>query len=576
MTRPLVRHFRQIVLWPVQLMPLPAAEPARNHWELLDRMGPRSPWRELQDEFCDDDPAVFQERHYKEFVTFLPYAQRFLYGSRAGQESASRRARSSLRIYRRIDLDAVAIQLRPGGETWRLSVAHVDLCFFADADVAAVAFELYADDLPLDVAQEILFRFGRAYPAFWESDGEGGNCPHRVEWLGADGEVLAVSDYAARAKYLDWVVRHRTPHIAQHWAFLMAPFRPEFPGETAPLRFRQLEYYRMPFLAYLAVDDPRALTRADFIRLGLVTRSGGAEELPYSEPTLEDFEAQYCDDRFWGRAGANASADTRIVCSGTTLAFVGAHGDKFYSGRETGLLGQFRHQYFLLFLIAHFHKAALLSMSDELAVAMNRLDIEDTTSVKAFKRTIRQMMEVFLRFTHRYYFSEVSNQPLARSIFERLRRHLGIDGLYDEVRNEVVDMNAYLDSDSARRQANTVLRLTVVTVGGLVGTVATGLLGMNLLDESARPLPARLAFFVVTLAVVLVLTGLTIRHSKRLADALDILSDQRSDWPEKWRELRASRNGRAGPAHRAPGQSGAGPGSRGPATGSAGGDSTAR
>jgi hypothetical protein len=546
MTRPLVRHFRQIVLWPVQLMPLPASEASRNHWDLLDRMGPRSPWRELQDEFCDDDPAAFQERHYKEFVTFLPYAQRFLYGSRAGQESASRQSSSSLRIYRRTDVDAVAIQLRPGAETWRMTVAHVDLCFFADADVAAVAFEMHADDLPLDVAQEILFRFGRAYPAFWENDGEGGNCPHRVEWLGADGEVLAVSDYAARTKYLDWVVRHRTPHIAQHWEFLMAPFRPEFPGETAPLRFRQLEYYRMPFLAYLAVDDPRALTRADFIRLGLVTRSGGTDELPYSQPTLEDFEAQYCDDRFWGREGANASADTRILCSGTTLAFVGAHGDRFYSGRETGLLGQFRHQYFLLFLIAHFHKAALLSMSDELAVAMNRLDIEDTASVKAFKRTIRQMMEIFLRFTHRYYFSEVSNQPLARSIFERLRRHLGIDGLYDEVRNEVVDMNAYLDSDSARRQANTVLRLTVVTVGGLVGTVATGLLGMNLLDESARPLAARIAFFVVTLAVVLVLTGLTIRHSKRLADALDILSDQRSDWREKWREFRASADGRSG------------------------------
>ena len=42
------------------------------------------------------------------------------------------------------------------------------------------------------------------------------------------------------------------------------------------------------------------------------------------------------------------------------------------------------------------------------------------------------------------------------------------------------DMNEYLDSDSLRRQANTVLRLTVVTTFGLIGTVATGFLGMNL------------------------------------------------------------------------------------------------
>ena len=34
--------------------------------------------------------------------------------------------------------------------------------------------------------------------------------------------------------------------------------------------------------------------------------------------------------------------------------------------RERRLLAQFRHQYFLLFLIAHFHKAALLMLSDRL------------------------------------------------------------------------------------------------------------------------------------------------------------------------------------------------------------------
>ncbi len=54
-------------------------------------------------------------------------------------------------------------------------------------------------------------------------------------------------------------------------------------------------------------------------------------------------------------------------------------------------------------------------MSDELAVAMNRLDVGDTESVKHFKRAIRQTMEIFLRFTHRYWFHEVSNQAQARS-----------------------------------------------------------------------------------------------------------------------------------------------------------------
>ena len=104
-----------------------------------------------------------------------------------------------------------------------------------------------------------------------------------------------------------------------------------------------------------------------------------------------------------------------------------------------------------------------------------------------FKRTIRQMMEIFLRFTHRYWFYKVSQQPLAHAVYERLTRELGNEEHYQEVRNEVTDMNQYLDSDSARRQANTVLRLTVVTILGLIGTVASGLLGMNIIAEADKP-----------------------------------------------------------------------------------------
>jgi Mg2+ and Co2+ transporter CorA len=176
-------------------------------------------------------------------------------------------------------------------------------------------------------------------------------------------------------------------------------------------------------------------------------------------------------------------------------------------------------------------------MSDELAVAMNRLIVGDTESVKNFKRTIRQMMEVFLRFTHRYWFHEVSNQAIARSIYGRLGRFLGNDHLYEEVRAEVTDMNNYLDSDSARRQANTVLRLTVVTIMGLIGTIASGLLGMNLLSGADEPLAWRVGLFLVTTGATLVFTVVTVAQSKRLADVLDAISDTRLGWKSKWRAM---------------------------------------
>jgi hypothetical protein len=513
-------------------MPLRPGQQVQRHWEALEAIKSDNHWREVVEKFAD--PAEFHERHYKEFVTFLPYGQRFLYGSTAGQEASNAPAQGSMRVFRRDDVSGVRIVFAQGEEPTLLKVQQVSLFFFLDADIAILAFEMFADDVPLERAQDTLFRFGRAYPAYWERDGQGGNCPYSVEWLGRNDEVLAASDYAARAKYLAFVARYRSPCLAHHWDYLLQPLMLEYPGQTGALRYRLLEYNRMPFMSFFAVDDPSELTRADFVRIGMVTRPGEPDTLPYSSTTLADFERDYCDDRFWGRSGERFSGDTRFICTGLTFSVIGRHGDNFFSGAVTGLLGQFRHQYFLLFLIAHFHKAALVSISDELAVAMNRLTVGDTESVKNFKRTIRQMMEVFLRFTHRYWFHEVSNQAIARGIYSRLSKLLGNDDLYEEVRSEVTDMNNYLDSDSARRQANTVLRLTVVTIVGLIGTIASGLLGMNLIAWAEEPMSWRVGTFLFTTGLTLVLTLITVAQSKRLADVLDAISDSRVPWKSKW------------------------------------------
>jgi Mg2+ and Co2+ transporter CorA len=102
-------------------------------------------------------------------------------------------------------------------------------------------------------------------------------------------------------------------------------------------------------------------------------------------------------------------------------------------------------------------------------------------------------------------------------------------------------MNEYLDTDSVRRQAQTILRLTVVTVFGLIGTVATGFLGMNLLAEADEPLAWRVILFVLTLVLTGAVTILTVVKSKVLADFLDALSDERVSWANKWRVLRRAK-----------------------------------
>src|SRR5262249_29107850 len=152
-----------------------------------------------------------------------------------------------------------------------------------DIDVAILVVEIFADDVPLAVAQDTMYRFGRAYPTYWDQDGTGGHCVDRAEWLSTDGTVLAKSDYEQRDKYLGFVGRFRAPRFASHWEFLLRPLVPDHSDAKGVIRYRQVEYSRMPLLAYLAVNDARALTRADFIRLALVTGPGPSDVLPYSE-----------------------------------------------------------------------------------------------------------------------------------------------------------------------------------------------------------------------------------------------------------------------------------------------------
>ena len=520
-----VHHLRQILLWPLRLVALRRGdEVQRRPWELLGADGAGGPWRRAMDEYSGT-PDQFHERHYHEFVTFLPYVQQFLYGEGRGLHGDA--SPSSMHVFRRDDVRAVRLQPRLGSATFTLEVVHVDLYFFEDVDIVLLNVEVAADDLSLHEAQEILYRFGRGYPSGWDAAGQPLHAMAAADWLDAEGRVLASSDAQSRDAYLAHVGEHRAPRIAAHWEFMLRPLVPDHSELEGALRYRQIEYYRMPLMAYLAVDDPRALGRSDFIRLGLVTGAGD-NELPFGEQHLADFEQRHCYDRFWSDVGA--APRTRYMCCGHALVVVGDARAEFYRCRDRGVLAQFRHQHFMLFLIAHVQKAALLMFSDRLVDALKRLEITDPESVKQFKRAIRSGYATFLRFTHRYWFHEVSEQAQARALFHLCTTQLGLDPLYAEVKERMHDMNTYLDADSLRRQANTVVRLTVVTIFGLVGTVTTGFLGMNLLAMAEQPMIQRVLVFGAVFAATVWLTMYTIAKSKRLSDFLDVLSEEGLPW----------------------------------------------
>jgi hypothetical protein len=528
-----VRKFRQIVLWPVQLSP----RQGRGHtqadvWDELPSPtgGQESSWREISDPF-PRDPSRLEESHYREFETFLPHVHRFLYGH--GARESLDGERSPIRVFRRRDVAQARLVLNERADALLFDVARVDLYVFTDVNVAVLAVEIEGRDLAVESAQEVMYRFGRAYPAGWSETGKASYCLERVDWLDRNGRELATSDYERREKFLRSVCRLHAPGIAAHWEFMLRPL--VFSNEEAegPLRCRLVEGNRMPILAYLALDDPHCLTPNDYVRLGLALAPGDPSASPYGPAFLKDFDARYCYDRFHDPTRADGWIDTRIMCCGYAFVTIGDARLPLFTDPERGVLALFRRQIFLLGLIAHFHRATLLMLLDRFVRTINRLEIGRPETLRRFRTELRQTIETFLCFSHRYWFSEVTDQAVPRDLFRMWSEHLTTAPLYDEVSQELQRMNQYLDSVMLRRTSGTILRLTVVAILSLIGTATTGFLGMNLLDATDAPLTYKVLFFCAIAALALTLTVYTIMKARPLADFLDALADDRLSWRAK-------------------------------------------
>ena len=401
----IVEHFRHILVWPLQLVPSSEEQMAR-HWQKLG-----SPWRKVEDEFVSD-PAQFQERHYREFVSFLPHVQHFLYGEEYEREAGRGYGQSPISVVRRGDVKGARVTLGDEAAAIELDVAHVDLYFFHDVDVVLLNVEVVARQLPLAVAQDVMFRLGRAYPAGWDEHGRALHCAKRVEWLGAEGEVIATSDFEKRERYLAAVCSNRSAEIAAHWEFLLAPMVPHQSKEVGGLRYRHT--WRTTASRGWGISrcaSPLRSRAPTTLGSGLIpgpvrrgccpipthTSHGSRRIIVTIGSTIPSGERHQECDSHAARGGLT------MVTEASPAAI----------DPERGLLGEFRHRYFLLFLLARFHKAALLMLSDRLAVTVNALDIADRRSVGRFAQDMRLAMESFLRFTHRYWFHQVSNQTQA-------------------------------------------------------------------------------------------------------------------------------------------------------------------
>jgi hypothetical protein len=519
-----VREFRHLLLWPLQLRRMSRASGFANPWDAL-KANP-GPWRLVKDNLLVDDESC--SAGYREFVYFLPYVQRFLYGF--GEADA--KTPSSLTVFRRDDIAKVRIRLRESAEPVTYDVARVRLMFFYDVDIALFALEIEGRDVPLADAVETMDRFGRPYPPSWDAQGQAAHCTWQVEFLDAAGHLLTASDYGDREKYITLVRDIKQTPLSLHWENLLKPMVPAYLG-GGPLQYYQIENKRIPIMSFLAFDEPRELTRADLARIAYAAKWGPSDRLPFSAKFLEDFEERHCYDRFWEAEDPGAGMDTRYTFTGPAFAMITRHGP---ASQE--LADIFRHQFYRIGIIVNFHKGALLNLSNRFSISVERLRVGDYDSVRIFKQTVRETLELFLRFNHRYWFHEISNQVLAADVYRRWADELGSQALYEDVREEARDINEYLDADRTRRSADNAQRLTVVSACGMVGMVATGFLGMNIFNYADVQAWEKFAIFVVVFIPSVALTAWTVLISRRLATFMEALASERMTWSEKTEALR--------------------------------------
>jgi Mg2+ and Co2+ transporter CorA len=165
-------------------------------------------------------------------------------------------------------------------------------------------------------------------------------------------------------------------------------------------------------------------------------------------------------------------------------------------------------------------------LSDRLVAAIKRLEVQSSRSTVRFRSEIYALQESFMSFTQRYWIGDASHQDQARDLFRMLRRQLDTEATYRDLRSEIFDSVQYLDSDVLRRQTGSMHRLTAVTILGLIGTVATGFLGMNLIAAADAPLGTRLTIFGVVLASTALVILLVVVASRPLTALFDRISGE--------------------------------------------------
>jgi hypothetical protein len=481
-----VKSFRQILIWPLLIHDTSGAQKIdlnavtaklkKNHWDLADESSRITAARLRSLPWYGAD----KDYDYSEIVYFHSYVRDFLYGG-DGVEVDKR----PMRVFRRRDIGGLTLKL-DDLRNYQLNVIRVEGYLF-ESGVLLIVIEVdeptriegataplaQTTEFTLKDALDVQNVLRMVFPRRWNDKGKPSEAPLRTSWLDSQGKEIkeSVQDFRLTDDFTCIARVQAELPAAKHWRYLLQPFPIYGEHKAGDFAIKQIEDQRIPSMSYLAVPDPRAISEWDFARIAFLDSAGESSVGSYSDEFLCDWAKTSAYDRFWQRvpsAGGkeveehNTMMRTRWLCSGYGFAVVGADEDSFFKGQ---IAANFHHHYFRMGLIAHFHRATILTLRDQLAEAT-----KTTHNQKEFRRRVMMIQQEMTSFRARFWFREVSTQVQGQEIFSWWSDRLGNQSLFDHVTADIAAAEAQMRTEFDELESTELNRIT--KIGGLIGIIS--------------------------------------------------------------------------------------------------------
>lgn len=241
-----------------------------------------------------------------------------------------------------------------------------------------------------------------------------------------------------KTESLQAIEQRRTP-MFPYWAKML--------GNQLESTASQIEDERMPYMAYVALEDPTQISPGDWVRLTFADYRGNSSAYPHAHNYLPDFSAKYCYDRYFDPLNGWT---TRILNSGYAFTMVGSSSPGFFikDARD-----HFQRHYAKIGLLLQYNKAALLNFSKELADASH--NDSDT-----YSKAVRDIQSRLVKFTHKHWFEGFTNQTQGQELSTQWSEHLGLGALYQSVMNEARLAHEQVLSEEEKKQTEAIVNLT--------------------------------------------------------------------------------------------------------------------